>query len=372
METIASRLDKVRAPHGFDYIRIGLALCVLLFHSIELTDLAAAKEWARHSPWAPLKFVILPMFFALSGFLVAGSLERSRTIAGFVTLRAVRLVPALTMEVLLSAFILGPLVTELPLREYFSDSLFWHYFLNIIGEPQYRLPGVFAHHPHPLVNQQLWTIPYELGCYGSLALLGFFGLTRRRGLALIALLVFMTLVWISGLFEPPPHPKWNYTWSLTVAFFAGVVLWLFRDRVPWNRVSGALSLAAAILLYILPATRAFAMLPTAYLTVWLGLCNPRPSWLAGKADYSYGVYLFAYPLQQLLWLWPPLRPPMVNAIVATFLALVAAALSWHLVERPALRRKAFVVTRVEALTAAIAARFRILRRGTGGTGEASG
>jgi peptidoglycan/LPS O-acetylase OafA/YrhL len=372
VETIASRLEKVRTPHGFDYLRIGLALCVLLFHSIELTDLAAAKQWARHSPWAPLKFVILPMFFALSGFLVAGSLERSRTIAGFLTLRAVRLVPALTMEVLLSALILGPLVTELALREYFSSPLFWHYFLNIIGEPQYRLPGVFTHHPHPLVNQQLWTIPYELGCYGSLALLGFLGLTRRRRLALAALLAFMTLVWIAGLFEPTPHPKWNYTWSLTVAFFAGVVLSLFRDRVPWTRLCGALSLAATILLYILPATRAFAMLPTAYLTVWLGLFNPRPSWIAGKADYSYGVYLFAYPLQQLMWLWPPLRPVYVNAIAATLLALFFAALSWHLVERPTLRRKAFVVARVEALTAAIAARLRIPRRVTEGSGEASG
>jgi peptidoglycan/LPS O-acetylase OafA/YrhL len=365
METIASRLDKIRTPHGFDYLRIGLAMSVLLFHSIELTDVAAAKEWARHSPWAPLKFVILPMFFAVSGFLVAGSLDRSRTLSGFVTLRAVRLVPALAMEVLLSAFILGPLVTELPLREYFSSPLFWHYFLNIVGEPQYRLPGVFTHHPHPLVNQQLWTIPYELLCYGSLALLGFFGVTRRRKLALAAMLAFMILIWIAGLFEPAPHPKWNYTGSLTLAFFAGVVLWLFRDRVPWTRTSGALAIAAAFLLYLSPATRAFAMLPTAYVTVWLGLFNPRPSWLAGNADYSYGVYLFAYPLQQLLWLWEPMRPAYANAIAATLLAFSCAALSWHLVERPSLRRKAFVVARVEALTSRIAARFTIFRPWTG-------
>jgi peptidoglycan/LPS O-acetylase OafA/YrhL len=355
METIASRFEKVPKPHGFDYIRIGLAICVLLSHSFDLADIAGVKEWTRTSMWSGFKLSLLPMFFAVSGFLVTSSLERCRTIRSFATLRAVRLVPALAMEVVLSAFLLGPLVTTLPLHDYFTSPLIPRYFLNIIGDPQYLLPGVFTHHPHPLVNQQLWTIPYELECYGGLALLALAGVARHRWAALGALLLFTLAVWIGGFFGSAGHPPWLYVWSLIVAFYAGCTLFLFRDRVPWNLAWGFGSLLLTVLLYFWPGTRALAMLPIAYFTVWLGMFNPRPTILAGKADYSYGVYLFAYPLQQLAWFWPPLRLWYTNALAGLILSFVAAALSWHLVERPALGRKWAVVAWVERVTEPLAA-----------------
>jgi peptidoglycan/LPS O-acetylase OafA/YrhL len=365
METIATRFEKVPKPHGFDYIRIGLALCVLVSHAFDLQDPILAKEVTRTSLWAAPKLTLLPMFFAVSGFLVTASLERCRTIRGFATLRAMRLVPALAMEVTLSALILGPLVTTLPLHEYFTSPLIPRYFLNILGDPQYLLPGVFEHHPRPQVNAQLWTVPYELECYGGLALLALAGVMRHRWAALGALLIFMVAVWIDGLLEPAPHPPWDYIWSLILAFYAGCTLFLFRDLVPWNRLWGAGSLIAVLLLYIWPGTRALAMLPIAYFTVWLGMLNPRPTILAGKADYSYGVYLFAYPLQQLLWMWPPMRLWYTNALGGVVLALAVAAISWHLVEKPALRRKWAVMHWVERVTEPVAAWSQALAKRLG-------
>lgn len=351
MTTIKSRLEAIHAPHGFDYIRIGLSICVLISHSFDLANPAAAKLWTQTSPLAAFKLAILPMFFAVSGFLVAGSLVRARTTEGFVALRVIRLLPALTMEVFLSALLVGPLVTSTPLRDYFSDPLFWRYFLNLLGDPQYLLPGVFLHHPRPEVNGQLWTLPYELWCYGALALLGAIGLIRRRSMGLLILIGFTLAVWLIGLATPAPRGPWIYAWSLVSAFLAGVVLFLYRDRLPWSPLWGAVSLAATALLYMSSSTRALAMLPIAYWTVWLGLFDPRATFLAGRHDYSYGVYLLAYPIQQLLWILPPLRPWYANVLAALPLTLLAAAFSSHFVEQPVMRRKRQIVAWVEAVGA---------------------
>ena len=97
------------------------------------------------------------MFFALSGFLVAGSMERTPKLSQFLTLRIIRLVPALAVEVLLCALILGPLVTNKPLWDYFAAPEFWAYFRNIVGDVHFTLPGVFEDNKLPrIVNASLW------------------------------------------------------------------------------------------------------------------------------------------------------------------------------------------------------------------------
>lgn len=348
METIGSRLDALRAPRGFDYLRIGLAICVLVAHSFDITDPTAVRIWTRTSPFAAFKLAILPMFFAVSGFLVTGSLVRARTMSGFATLRVVRLLPALSMEVFLSALLLGPLVTTMVLSDYFTDPLFRAYFLNLLGHPQYLLPGVFLDHPHQEVNMQLWTLPYELFCYGALALLGLAGLLRRPIMGLLILVGMTGAIWLLGLVTSPPRGPWLYSWSLASAFGAGVVLFLYRHALPWNARWGAASLALTILLYSTSYTRALAMIPIAYWTVWLGLFNPPASWLAGRYDYSYGVYLLSYPIQQLLWIWPLCRVWYTNMALGLVLTLIAAAFSSHFVEQPAMRRKKAAVGWVEA------------------------
>src|SRR5260370_18233609 len=141
--TLASRLAETKnRPSGFDYIRLILALGVIWSHSRLLTD-----DW-QILPFFSFMFglfvaLLLPMFFALSGFLVAGSLERSNTLITFLGLRVFRIMPALTVEVLLSALVLGPLLTTASLENYFLSTIFRLYFLNIVGDIHYYLPDVF-------------------------------------------------------------------------------------------------------------------------------------------------------------------------------------------------------------------------------------
>jgi peptidoglycan/LPS O-acetylase OafA/YrhL len=147
-------------PSGFDYLRLWLAISVVAVHSPMTTN------GDHHRPLNAYVRAVLPMFFALSGFLVAGSLERSKTLLTFLGLRVIRIYPALVVEVVLSAFLIGVFVTTYPLAGYFSDPLFFLYLRNALGDIHYFLPGVFANNPWPgVVNFQLWTVPFELLCY---------------------------------------------------------------------------------------------------------------------------------------------------------------------------------------------------------------
>ncbi len=157
------------ATTGFDYLRIALATAVLAWHSIILSTGSAPLDRALWSgPFRFLPAAILPMFFALSGFLVSASLERTR-LHQFLALRALRIVPALSVAVVFSALVLGAVFTTLPLRQYFTSPEFGGFFLNIIGLVHVTLPGVFEHNPDPrFIATQLWTIPFEFACYNAL------------------------------------------------------------------------------------------------------------------------------------------------------------------------------------------------------------
>jgi peptidoglycan/LPS O-acetylase OafA/YrhL len=152
------------ATTGFDYLRIILAVAVVLWHSLETSysDGTSVRVWEQARGFLSL---ILPAFFALSGFLVCGSLLRTKSFFVFAAHRALRLLPALSVEILLSAILLGPLLTTFELGAYFRSPTFWSYFLNIVGDIHYELPGLFLTNPKAeIVNRSLWTIPFELEC----------------------------------------------------------------------------------------------------------------------------------------------------------------------------------------------------------------
>src|SRR5262249_19035746 len=131
-------------PTGFDYLRLGLSVAVVCMHSA-ITSYGQPADFALWlSPLrAPLR-LILPMFFALSGYLVAGSLLRSTSLVQFLGLRVLRIYPALSVEVLLSALLLGPLLTSEPVVRYITSQTFLAYLLNVTGHIHYQLPGVFT------------------------------------------------------------------------------------------------------------------------------------------------------------------------------------------------------------------------------------
>jgi peptidoglycan/LPS O-acetylase OafA/YrhL len=346
--TLADRLAFTRnRPSGFDYMRIVLALAVLVAHAFLLCDGPGAHYGIGGTVLFPLSMLIVPMFFALSGFLVAGSLERTHTLITFLGLRVFRIMPALSAEVLLSALILGPLMTTLPLDEYAAHPLFRHYFWNILGHIQYHLPGVFESNPLTSVNGQLWTVPYELVCYVVLAVLAVAGIFKNR----LALLAFMAAYYLFQAGNTVWRPNLDYRGAggttVVMAFIAGLLIYRYRDKLPW---SGRLALVAGVVslvLVVLPNGIRFAALPIAYFTAYIGLLNPpRQATLLG-GDYSYGLYLYGYPIQQaVIALWPQWREWYLNLMIAIPCATVVAVCSWWLIEKPVMDRRK-VLQRIE-------------------------
>lgn len=341
--TIADRIAVTNGrSSGFDYMRLILAASVIIWHGCRISYTGEVELKFQFSPLGtPIRF-ILPMFFALSGFLVAGSLERCRTLIKFLGLRTIRIYPALAVEILLSALIVGPTFTTRPLGDYFSDPMFYGYFWNITGENiHFTLPGVFEHNPNPaMVNFQLWTVPAELACYIVLSALSLLGLRRWRIIAPLAIAIATVWLYVHESMRTNPRPGEVTSTTLVVCFLAGVAIYLYRDRLPYSRVGAALATLCATALLYVPLGIYLVPVPIAYLTVCLGLLNPKRLSVIKGADYSYGMYLYGFVIQQALAATGPwARHWYTNDGAALVIAAAFSALSWCCVEKPATKLK---------------------------------
>jgi peptidoglycan/LPS O-acetylase OafA/YrhL len=367
MITIADRLRTTNSrSSGFDYMRIILALSVIALHTILVCDGRAAETALWTGAFRPVALFIVPSFFALSGFLVAGSLERN-DLPAFLTLRALRIFPALAVEVVVSAVLIGPLLTSLPLVQYFQSPLFSEYFQNMLGRIHYLLPGVFEHLPGGAsVNLQLWTVPFELECYLALSLLALLGLHRRPRLLLALLVAFCLGTFatqaIAGRFWPlddrPPGRM------IVICFLFGASLYALRDRLPCTAAPFALSLVLTWFCLTFPQAVFLAPLPVAYLTVYLGLLNPPRTRILRGADYSYGLYLYGFPVQQTIsFLFPAYRIWYVNFAASLIACGCLAFLSWHLIEGRVMARRGNVLAVVAGFRNAVLTVWGRIRTG---------
>lgn len=282
--------------------------------------------------------LIVPMFFSLSGFLVASSLERCKSLISFLGLRCFRILPALSVEVVLSALLLGPLLTTLPLHDYFASPALHRYFLNVIGEIHYYLPGVFEQNPFTQVNGQLWTVPYELICYIVLAGLTVIGAYKNARWFAYTIILCYILQIFNTIYRPHPGVG-NATGSTAVmSFLSGILIYRYRDKITHSLTAFLLLGALSVALLSIPNGMRFAPLPIAYLTVYLGLMTPPRNAFILSGDYSYGIYLYGFPIQQAyaaidpvfrVWYW--------NLAVTVPTVLAFAALSWWVIEKPVMK-----------------------------------
>lgn len=329
-------------PSGFDYLRLLLSIGVIAVHTVVVQYGLEADRDMFSGPARPIIYLILPSFFALSGFLVAGSLDRNN-VPNFLTLRAIRIFPALSVEVLLSAFILGPLFTSFALSEYFTDRKFFIYFLNALGIIHYELPGVFLDNPFAVtVNAQLWTVPYELECYIALAALAILRFHRHPTAFLALLVIVCVAAGVHAHFAGREAFLERHATGriLVLSFLFGVVLYGLRDRIPHHPALAALALLLSgvfvwneSLSYFVPAT-------AAYLTLYAGLLNPPRVGPLKSADYSYGMYLYGFPVQQsVTHVTGALLPWWIHFPVSLAITCVFAAFSWHVIESRIMNQK---------------------------------
>ncbi|HMN36599.1 MAG TPA: acyltransferase [Hyphomicrobium sp.] len=343
--------------NNFGVVRIAMALAVLVSHGFYLHTGTTSAEplvaWTGHS----LGEHAVQVFFFLSGILVAQSFERSASLLDFAAARILRIFPGLLFCVVVTALVLGPAVSSLPLAAYVGDPGLMSYLLRTasLATGSAPLPGVFETAPAPgLVNMSLWTLKYEVLCYAGLAFAGCAGLFKPawRPYAAAVLAVF-----VAGVFIEPAKSIQLYTPFDNIRYFAvffasGVLAYLMRANIV---VRGAV---LAVLFAIFIATigtpvgvlgaAAFLGYGTLYVACW------PAGWLralANRYDVSFGIYIYACPIQQFLIGQFPQAGAVGLIVLAIALTLPVALCSWLLVERPALRLR---VSLAGALTARLA------------------
>ncbi len=322
--------------NNFNLLRLACAIAVIVSHSFPLTTGVTESE-PLYQHGLTLGGYAVIVFFGISGFLIAGSFERKSDVMRFAVARARRIYPALTVVLLVSTLLLGAAVTDLPLISYYRQFGTFEYLANnfMFDTTIKGLPGVFVDNPHRYtVNGSLWSLPLEVICYCLLYGIGRAGLmTPRRCLIFLLPGLALCSFWrIAGVAGTLPH--------VMPSFLTGMALYVYRERIPAS-VPLLIALTAACF-----ATRNLAIHEELVrVTIAYGaLCFATGSsaagrYVAAKGDYSYGLYLYGWPVTQAIVF---ALPWMTVAGVLTLTLPITAALacaSWHLVERPALRAR---------------------------------
>ena len=300
-------------------------------------DLIAWLGWGTYSGE-----LAVDIFFVVSGYMIAGSYLRRGHLFDFLWARALRIYPGYLFCLLVSAVVLGATLTTLPLADYLpSHDTIRYVTKNIeLGKGlAWNLPGVFVSNPlSGVVNGSIWTLPAEVRMYLWVAAAGLLGvLARRRWCNLLIAVLF-----VCGMFAPKYLPLIPLDTFLPLAayFAAGVLCYVNREsiRFGWWLVA-ALGALACLLRHssLYPFAFGLALIAFvfafAYATPWHGFNR--------FGDYSYGLYLWGFPAQQVVANhWPGLAAQS-NALAAWPLAMVMAILSWHLIEKPALSLKSW-------------------------------
>lgn len=340
-----------RPGNNFNTLRLIAAMLVLWSHSYALTGDPNEIFFAWSGGYDSGGGYGVCIFFVISGFLVTSSLQRRSDFSYFKS-RILRIVPALVGVSLFDIFVIGPAFTELTLGDYFRSPETWLHLHNPMVFPIYgNLPKVFDHHLVPGTNGSLWTLPLECGFYVILPLLSVLRLLGRRmvlvvlgglGAAYVAGTLYFGLGW------PSPGPVvWTGALAYPVLrfglfFLAGSAFWIWRDRVP---LSGGLACGLLLFLFMMAKTPAAGFAYIAcfpYLVLYAALARPLPFDIGHKiGDLSYGVYLYAYPLQQAaIELFGLRGQALLLGAIVTPVACLLAYLSWRMVERPILSLRA--------------------------------
>lgn len=330
--------------NNFDALRLAAAATVIVSHAFEIVGGPGAREPLRALTQgdSSLGHVAVMTFFVLSGFLLAKSWAAEPRLVAFARKRALRIAPALIAVVLASTFVLGPMMTADPIDDYAAAPETRAYLANLFLYTGFAgLPGVFADLPYEdVVNGPLWTLKFEVMCY--LALAGF-GAARLLRPAIAAFFIASCYGAVYVLGEGPHGGGVYYLAKfvdLARPFFAGVLFALIAGRVT---LSARAALVAAFGLALsAPAGLLSETFPLfgGYLALWFGLTRAGPIRHAGRSgDFSYGLYLWGWPAQQIVQTLVAPTHWAVNVAFALPLAFVFAVASWFLVEKPALAFK---------------------------------
>jgi peptidoglycan/LPS O-acetylase OafA/YrhL len=353
-------MDALDRQNSFTWIRQVLALAVVVAHAWYLGGFGSDPlyKWSGHQLTGG-SFAVL-CFFVISGYLITASAER-QPIWRFCLHRCARILPGFWVVQLLTAFALAPTLilakhdwvdgywAAFTLGENSASAYLWNNaFIHI---QQYTIADLF-HEPgrEPAINGSLWSLGPEITCYLYLALFVAFRCLRHKGLVLgiflsvyglylgtflnPSLVPLVSEVLSYGGFQTLVNPLFR---AVYVAFLAGMTFYKFRDKLRLNVSMFLVCVSALVGSIYLQCFDLIWPLTLPYILLYLGYVLPFRGF-ERFGDYSFGIYIFSFPIQQCLRLWGVHDAGLlVYVALSVVLSVLAGVLSWFIVEAPALR-----------------------------------
>jgi peptidoglycan/LPS O-acetylase OafA/YrhL len=330
--------------NNFNLIRITAAFAVLVSHSFALALGSGKFEPLRSNIGMSPGDIAVDVFFVTSGFLVTSSLFNRANLVEFIWARLLRIFPALIMMLILTVFVLGPVFTSIPIGEYFSSKAVFTYPIKcstLFIDMQRTLPGVFENNPYKgSANGSLWSMPFEVRMYAILA--ASWMIMKSMHIRLESILIIFAVA--AGAYTLANH-FYGFSESrfsgLFFMFFTGSSFYVMRDRIRlWHGV--ALWMVIALIIATINKDQFFVVyhLSLAYVLFYLAYV---PAGFIRKfnvlGDYSYGIYIYAFPVQQSVAALIPGVSVLDMIAIAGSVTLLLSIASWHLIEKNALSLK---------------------------------
>ena len=339
--------------NNFNMIRVLAASGVIFSHAYPLALGPEAQE-----PFEGLlkgdnlgRFCVF-VFFATSGFFITASYQRCRSVWDFVLARVLRIYPALFVMACIMFVVLGVSHTvdwsyweSVPFRVVETVTMFVNFNIgsNTVFFPDNPFPGA--------INGSLWTLRFEVLCYVGVLIAGLSRVFETRWLALALALgcvgLNVVVPMLTGRFD---IRLLSYV-GLPFAF--GSVAWVWRDYIRLDWRYALLGFLGVVVFYSTPLFFAALNLCIVYWVLWLGYGQfPLIGYYRRVGDYSYGIYIYAFPVQQFV-AQSGIVMPIWNAVLSLLITLVLAILSWRFVEKPALSLRSRFYPRVHEASSKI-------------------
>ncbi|HDG0627088.1 TPA: acyltransferase [Serratia marcescens] len=333
-----------RENNNLDLVRILCAYFVIYAHAFVLSpsegsnDILYKITLLGHISFGGLA---VKTFFLISGLLVTNSLLANGRIINYVSSRFLRVFPAYALTVIISALIISPWLSTLSPSDYFTSSDVWSYVVKTLKlDVQYHLPGVFSSNASNAVNGSLWTIPMEVKAYSYLLLIYLvsliFGPYKKLFIAFISIVILVEpFTPLKGHLIVKSDSPSIY---LLYPFFAiGCLLAILKDRAT-TRDLLATAIIALLAFFIVDDEIGKTALFYVFSSILLLYCASTPYMkrLRIKNDISYGIYLWAFPIQQVI-ASIFVASPYINMLISMIASSIFAYLSFKWIESPAMK-----------------------------------
>jgi peptidoglycan/LPS O-acetylase OafA/YrhL len=341
--------------NAIGFLRLFFAAIVVVSHAFALGGFGddPLARW-NHGYW-DLGNLSVGGFFVLSGFLIARSAERVGDVRRFLRHRFLRIFPAFWICLGVVAFVIAPSVALLEHRSLAgflsaSPDPPWRYvLLNLaLTIRQHGIAGLLSRVPYPnAFDGSLWTLQFEFACYLGVALIAWLGgVQRRRGVALLFFVAWLVVFGAIFAVQRAPGPlglvlvsDYHLVADLVAFFAAGVVAYLFREKIPFSHPIGVIALIVTLVAFGYPRATLVLWLALPIAVLWIAAYLPLRD-VDRHVDLSYGLYIYAFPLQQVCAVLGLFTAGLALFTVVPLVgALLLATLSWFAIERPCLKAK---------------------------------